>query len=64
MLKAFYAEKLSFDEMNHINFDWFAPRNAHRQTPEQVRAWCADSSLVIEREVIQEAGITIIARRI
>jgi arsenite methyltransferase len=61
--KAFYRADLSFDEMNHINYDWYAPANAARQTPEEVRAWCADLGLSIEREVIEEAGITIIARK-
>ena len=52
-----------FDEMNHINYDWYAPANAARQSPEEVRAWCAESGLEIEREVVEEAGITIIARK-
>ena len=63
IVKAFYRPDLSFDEMAHINFDWFAPQNAHRQSEEQVRKWCADAGFEIEREVIQEAGITVIARR-
>ena len=62
--KMFYRPDLSFDEMNHINFDWYAPSNAARQTPEEVRAWCAGSGLEIEREVVEEAGITVIARKI
>lgn len=61
--KAFYRPEYSFDEMHHINFDWYAPRNAHRQSPEEVRAWCAAAGLVIERERVEEAGITVIARR-
>ena len=61
--KMFHHPELSIDELNHINFDWFAPRNAHRQTEEQVRRWCEDLDLVIEREVIENAGITVIARR-
>jgi len=63
IFKAFYRREYSLDEMNHINFDWYAPKNAHRQTPEQVRAWCENEGLVIEREIVEEAGITIIARR-
>jgi SAM-dependent methyltransferase len=63
VIKAFHHPDLTLDEMNHINFDWFAPRNAHRQTPHEVRAWCRDAGLEIEREVIEPAGITIIARR-
>jgi ubiquinone/menaquinone biosynthesis C-methylase UbiE len=61
--KTFYRSDLSFDEMNHINFDWFAPRNAHRQTAEEVRAWCAEAGLTIEREYLEEAGISIIAKK-
>ncbi len=61
--KAFYHPDLSFDEMNHINFDWYAPVNAARQSPEEVRAWCAESGLVIEKEVVEDAGITVIARK-
>ena len=49
--------------MNHLNYDWYAPRNAHRQTPEQVRSWCADAGLTIEREHLQESGITVVARK-
>jgi len=61
--KMFYRPDLSFDEMNHINFDWYAPANAARQSPEEVRAWCAESDLTVEREAIEDAGITIIARK-
>lgn len=62
--KAFYRPDLTFDEMNHINFDWYAPRHAYRQSIEEVRSWCAECGLEIEREQVEEAGITIIARRI
>jgi len=61
--KMFYDERLAPEEMNHINFDWFAPRYSHRQTPEQVRAWCEGAGLVIERMKVEEAGITVVARR-
>ncbi len=61
--KMFYRPDLSFDEMNHINFDWYAPANAARQSPEEVRTWCAESGLTVEREVVEDAGITIIARK-
>lgn len=64
VFKAFYRPDMSLDEMNHINFDWYAPKNAHRQSPDEVRAWCAAAGLAIERERIEEAGITVIARRL
>ncbi len=62
--KIFYRPDLTFDEMNHINFDWYAPANAHRQSPEEVRSWCAEAGLEVEREVVEEAGITVIARKV
>ena len=62
--KMFYRPDLTLDEMNHINFDWYAPANAHRQSPEEIRQWCADAGLEIEREVAEEAGVTIVARKV
>jgi ubiquinone/menaquinone biosynthesis C-methylase UbiE len=61
--KMFYRADLTLDEMNHINFDWYAPANAHRQSPEDVRQWCGAAGLAVEREVVEEAGITVIARK-
>jgi len=63
VLKAFYRPDLTVEEMNHINYDWFAPANAHRQSPEEVRRWCEEAGLELERESIQPAGITIVARK-
>ncbi len=63
VFKAFYDPELSLEELHHINFDWYAPANAHRQSPEEVRAWCAEAGLAVEREVLEPAGITIVARR-
>jgi SAM-dependent methyltransferase len=61
--KAFHHPDFTLDEMNHLNYDWYAPRNAHRQTPEQVRTWCAEAALEVEREHLQDSGITIVARK-
>ena len=61
--KMFYRPDLTFDEMNHINFDWYAPANAHRQSPDEVRDWCQQVNILIEHEVVEDAGITIIARK-
>jgi arsenite methyltransferase len=63
VFKAYHRDDLDLEELNHINFDWYAPRNAHRQSPEEVRAWCLEADLEIEREDVQEAGITIVARK-
>jgi hypothetical protein len=61
--KAFYRPDFTLDEMNHINFDWFRPSNCHRQTPEEVRAWCDDAQLDVEVLRVEEAGMTVVARR-
>ncbi len=61
--KAYFDDRLSLEEMNHINFDWFAPRYAHRQTPGDVRSWCEAAGLRIERMKSEEAGITVVASR-
>ena len=63
VLKAYYRPDATFEELHHVNYDWYAPANAHRQTREQVCAWCAEAGLEIERENVQESGITIIARK-
>jgi SAM-dependent methyltransferase len=62
--KAYYRPEYSLDEMNHINFDWFMPKYCHRQTPEEVKTWCLDAGLTLERMKVEEAGITVIARRL
>jgi arsenite methyltransferase len=61
--KAYHRDDLDLQELNHINYDWYAPRNAHRQSPEEVRGWCAEAGLEIERENVQEAGITVVAKK-
>jgi arsenite methyltransferase len=61
VFKAFHDPTLSLDELNHMNFDWYAPKNSHRQTLGEVRRWCAEAGLTIERQVEEPAGITMIA---
>lgn len=64
IFKAFHRPDFGLEELNHINFDWYSPANAHRQSEEDVRQWCADAGLSIEREVIEPAGITVVARKL
>jgi SAM-dependent methyltransferase len=61
--KSYYRQEFSLDEMNHINFDWFRPLNCHRQSPEQVAAWCEEAHLEIEHMNVQDAGITVVGRK-
>jgi arsenite methyltransferase len=63
IFKAFYDPNLSFDEMHHINFDWYAPKNAHRHTIQEVRDWCNNNGLEIKHEKEELAGITCVAKK-
>lgn len=63
VFKAYYRPEYDLEELNHINYDWYAPRNAHRQSVDEVRVWCRGAELEVERESVQKAGITIVARR-
>ena len=57
--KLFWNPKLTFEENNHVNFDWYAPRYAHRHTEEEVRAWYAGAGLEITHFHVHEAGFTV-----
>ena len=49
--------------MHQINIDWFRPLNCRRHTPEEITRWCEEAGLEIEHINLQEAGITVVARR-
>jgi SAM-dependent methyltransferase len=57
--KMFWNPAMTFEENNHVNFDWYHPRYAHRHTEEEVRKWFADCDLEITRFEEQEAGFTV-----
>ncbi len=45
------------------NFDWYHPLHAHRHTPEEVRGWCDEEQLQVERFDVVESGISVLARK-
>jgi len=59
VLKLFWNDEFSFDENNHVNYDWYHPRYAHRQTEDEVRQWCRELGLTIQHFDGQESGMTI-----
>lgn len=63
VFKAFYDPNLSFGEMQHINFDWYAPKNAHRHTVDEIRNWCESNGLEVLHEKEELAGITCVAKK-
>jgi len=62
-VKLYWNDSLSFEENVHVNFDWFRPTYAHRQTADEVRAWCEEAALDVQRFNEQESGYTVIARK-
>ena len=64
IFKAFYKSNLNIEEMNHVNYDWYAPKNARRHFLNEVRDWCEKIGLAIKREHVCKAGITIIASKL
>ncbi len=57
--KLFWNTALSFEANVHVNFDWYRPQYAHRQTEDEIRTWCAEAGLRIERLHEQESGYTV-----
>ena len=46
---------MTFEENNHVNFDWYHPRYAHRHTEDEVRGWF-DGLRARSREVRRAGG--------
>jgi SAM-dependent methyltransferase len=61
--KLFWNDELSFEENVHVNFDWYHPRYAHRQSEEEVLAWCREERLTVDHLDVQESGITVRATK-
>jgi arsenite methyltransferase len=63
VFKLFYRPDFNLEEMNHINFDWYRPLNCHRHTPDEVKRWCQEAGFDIEHLDVQEAGISVVAKK-
>lgn len=61
--KMFWNEALSFEENHHVNFDWYAPRYAHRHTEEEIRDWCREFGLRVTHFDREESGYTVRASK-
>lgn len=60
-VKAFYRADWSFDELHHVNFDWYRPQNARRHTEDEVRAFVEDAGLIVERFHTEDSGFSVVA---
>ncbi|MEK7448146.1 MAG: class I SAM-dependent methyltransferase [Planctomycetota bacterium] len=63
MMKFYWNEALNFDENNNVNFDWYRPFYAHRQTPDEVKGWLNELFLKPIHFNIGDSGITVIAKK-
>jgi arsenite methyltransferase len=61
--KLYWNPALSLEENTHVQFDWYHPRYAHRQSEDEVLHWCETAGLDVTRCHVEEAGITIRALR-
>ena len=61
--KLFWNDSYPFEANLHVNFDWYRPRYANRQTEAEVRAWCDEAQLRIERLHAEESGFSVIATK-
>jgi ubiquinone/menaquinone biosynthesis C-methylase UbiE/uncharacterized protein YbaR (Trm112 family) len=57
--KLFWNDSFDFEENVHINYDWYRPTYAHRQSAEEITAWCQGAGLEIIRIHEQESGYTV-----
>ena len=64
IMKLYYRPEFSEAECNHVNFDWFRPLNCHRHTVDEVKTWCDEVSLGIERLDVQESGLTVVSTKL
>jgi SAM-dependent methyltransferase len=63
VFKCYWNDGMDWTSNLVTNFDWYHPLHAHRHTEEEVRAWCAELGLGIERLNVVEAGISVLARK-
>ena len=61
--KLFWNESYPFEANLHVNFDWYRPHYSNRQTEDELRAWCAEAELRIDRFHEEESGFTVIASK-
>jgi ubiquinone/menaquinone biosynthesis C-methylase UbiE/uncharacterized protein YbaR (Trm112 family) len=57
--KMFWNAAYTFEENVHVNFDWYRPRYAHRQSEGEVRAWCDEAGINITHFDVDPAGYTV-----
>ena len=57
--KLYWNDAFTFEENVHVNYDWYRPAYAHRQSEAEIRDWCSAAGLEIIRMHEQESGYTV-----
>jgi len=57
--KLYWNDAFDFEENVHVNYDWYRPVYAHRQSEDEIREWCQAAGLEITRVHEQESGFTV-----
>jgi arsenite methyltransferase len=63
MMKVYWNDTMDWTSNAITNFDWYHPLHAHRHTPDELRAWCAELGVEIEHFDVVESGISVRGRK-
>ena len=61
--KCFWNEKWGFEDSNMVNFDWYYPKYAWRQTKEEITNWCEELNLKIHYIKERDSGYTCLIQK-
>jgi arsenite methyltransferase len=59
--KLYWNDAMTLEENTHINFNWYRPTYAHRQSEAEIRDWCVLAGLRIRRFHEQPSGFSVVA---
>ena len=62
MFKFYWNDAFSFDDNNHVNYDWYYPAYCWRHTPEEVHGWLSELNLEEVSFNVTASGISVIAK--
>jgi len=63
IFKCFWNESWGFEDSNMVNYDWYAPKYAWRQTEQEIREWCKEFQLEIEFLKEKESGYACLVKK-
>ena len=63
VFKCYWNDTMDWDSNVITNFDWYHPLHAHRHTPDEVRAWCAENRLDVVHFQEVESGISVLCQK-